>query len=268
MELSWYFPSRLEEVPPLLAEPDVLIHAGGTGLLTRNLTATRGLMDTGRLPLFFFTCSQNRFELGSALTYDQSVKELSRCRPDHVLVQALSGAACNPLRHRITLGGSLAAAPLWSDLIGPLLALEADLVVTGRSEGVFSLERYLKDKDLRSGSLITAIRFTDSGWIGGYHRETLTAFDYPAFTLTVLLRREHEVVADLRLVLTGTTERARRLRGLEQTLTGGVCAELPDRELRLPEDVRFTARKLGSPAYLRAMAELVLKRALTRLLRS
>jgi CO/xanthine dehydrogenase FAD-binding subunit len=268
MKLTWYYPSRLEEVPQLLKGPNVLIHGGGTGLLTRNLSATRGLVDTGRLPLFGFKSDRTRFELGSALTYDQTVKELCRRRPRHLLVQALSQAASNPLRHRITLGGSVAAAPLWSDLIGPLLALEADLVLIGGSEGVFALERYLEDRELKKQSLITAIHFSDPGWIAGYHRETLTHFDYPAFTLTVLLRREADRIADLRLVLTGTTTRSCRLRGLEKKLTGAAPADLGAGEPRLPAEVRFAAKKLGSPDYLRALAELALKRTLGRLLRS
>jgi CO/xanthine dehydrogenase FAD-binding subunit len=227
MELTWYFPTRLEEVPALLARPGVLVHAGGTALLARNLTSVRGLLDTGHLPLRFF-------------------------------------------RHRqdIFLGGSLAAAPLWSDLIGPLLALEAELVLIGGSEGAFPLERYLGDKELGKNSLITTIRFQDPGWAGCYHRETLTAFDYPAFTLTCLLRREGERVRDLRLALTGTTARAQRLRGLEETLAGTTAAKLASQRPRLPQELRFAARKLGAPDYLRALAELALARALARLLES
>jgi CO/xanthine dehydrogenase FAD-binding subunit len=268
MELTWYFPTRLEEVPALLARPGVLVHAGGTALLARNLTSVRGLLDTGHLPLRFFRHRQDIFELGAALTYDQAAGELGRRNPDHVLTQALSRAASNPLRHRITLGGSLAAAPLWSDLIGPLLALEAELVLIGGSEGAFPLERYLGDKELGKNSLITTIRFQDPGWAGCYHRETLTAFDYPAFTLTCLLRREGERVRDLRLALTGTTARAQRLRGLEETLAGTTAAKLASQRPRLPQELRFAARKLGAPDYLRALAELALARALARLLES
>jgi CO/xanthine dehydrogenase FAD-binding subunit len=268
MELTWYYPSRLEEVPALLDQPGVLLHGGGTALLTRSLAAVRGLIDVGRLPLFGFQSRQGRFELGSALTYDQTVREIRKLRPDHVLVQALSRAASNPLRHRITLGGSLAAAPLWSDLIGPLLALEAELVLIGRSEGVFPVERWLAERDLRKGSLITAVRFDDPGWSAGYHRETLTTFDYPAFTVTCLLRLKEGRISASRLALTGGKARALRLRGLENELAGSAAADFAPEKLRLPEEVRFAANKLGSPEYLRAQAELALQRVTARLLRS
>ena len=59
-----------------------------------------------------------------------------------MLVKALKNTATTPLRNRITVGKRL-LSPLWSNLMGPLLALDAEVEVVGKLNGTHKYEDLL-----------------------------------------------------------------------------------------------------------------------------
>ena len=284
MKLQWYFPEDLKEVPKLLQRDGVQLHAGGTGLLRTNLGHFSGLVDIGRLGLKYIREQNGRVVLGAGCTYadaadwfgapgrnpdwDHGRHPDSAHGRDHgrdgILGRSLGLAASTPLRNRISLGGGLAMAPFWSDLVGPLLALEAEINLLGRDPLLLS-EYLLKRKELKR-LLITSIQFNAEPWQCYYFRQTRTRVDYPAFTLSILLKAGAGSVQDVRIVFTGAAAKFVRCLELEEAIRGKAPGGLDPDKLAAGLDIQFPQRISFSPEYLRHRAALQLKRGLKALL--
>ena len=259
-DIEWYFPESIEEAATLLAQGRVAAHGGGTSLLRGASKQAGGLIELSRLPLSYFEEEQGQFRFGAGRTYAEVVSNLTALDPAHILVQSLGRAASTPLRNRITLGVSVALFPVWSDLMGPLLALDAAVELTGTNRGTYPLERYQKDRGLRRNSLITSVRFERKHWRAWYHRETRTHFDYPAFTITIL--SDKEPAGDLRILVTGNTGKYARLLMLEQAVgERGIEAVLRSDWTGYVE-LDFARKRLGNAAYIKHLALVGLERGL------
>jgi CO/xanthine dehydrogenase FAD-binding subunit len=268
-EIQWYFPNELDEVPEILAQEGVIPHSGGTGILWGGMTRIRGLMDVSRLELKFCRIQDGTIDLGAALSYGETAAALAES--GHLLSRTLCAAATEPLRNRISLGGSISMFPYWSDLMGPLLAHEAELSLAGATSGTRALGEYLQNRDLRKNTLITSIRLPDLPWEGAYYRHTRTPTDRPAFSITVLLKHSAKRIEEIRAVVVGCAGRYRRLTAVEKVLRG---SEVPSDPSELLEeaaeqlDIDFPARMGFSAEYLNACAAVELKRTLASALGS
>ena len=191
-DLKWYFPTSGPECLDLFND-GIQPHGGGTFLIKTALN-TEGLFDTSRVTDFKTTeFSNNEIKIGSALSYSDVSTFLEGILPDNFISAALSSAASTPLRNRITLGGSLASAPKWSDLAGPLAAADAVILFEGRSEGTAYIE-YLSDRTIRKKNLVSSVIVPEKNLSGRYYRFTLTGFDYPFFTVSVSIRAGNKTV--------------------------------------------------------------------------
>ncbi|GEM_PF-555286 len=192
-ELSWRYPQKLSEVPELLSE-GYIPHGGGTTLVKTPLVKSkvkrgRGFFDLSRLKeLKAFSLSGGTCTIGAGLTYAEVVTNISTFDINHILVKALSRAASNALRNRITIGGSIATFPVWSDLAGPLIALNSRLKLLDSSgkESTCGIEEYFKDRSIGRNKLILYAEVPASASVSYYYREVRTRFDYPLFTVSIL----------------------------------------------------------------------------------
>jgi CO/xanthine dehydrogenase FAD-binding subunit len=208
-------------------------------------------------------------DLGAFLSYSETARALADS--GHLLAETLSAAATEPLRNRITLGGSISMFPYWSDLMGPLLAHEARLSLAGKDRDTLRLEDYLQDRELRRNTLITSIRLPGPPWNGAYYRHTRTPTDRPAFSITVLVRQSAERVEESRIVVVGCSGRYRRLSEIEEVLAGARIASEPAELLEAAAErleLDFPARMGFSAEYLKACAAVELKRTLASALGS
>ncbi len=259
-EIEWYFPRTLEEVIPLLKGDGIIPHGGGTGILRTRLNRIKGLIDLSHLPLHFFQHSHDTVKIGATQTFAEVIEQLDQT---YILTKALSLSASTPLRHRITIGGSVALFPAWSDLMGPLIALEAEVTLVGKLKGTFPIAQYVTDSKLRRGTLITGIEFRNDSWISYYHHEARTHFDYPAFTITILLKKTHNKIEDIRIGIVGCVGKFKRLSNLEDAFKGRGVDEV---EVPTGMDVAFTAKKFMSPEYLKHLAGVYVKKGLQTVL--
>lgn len=267
-EIQWYFPEQLEELPPLLKKEGVMPHGGGTGILRKaDPQQVGGLIDLSRLPLRYVEIAGESIAIGATATYADVANHLAKSDPGHILVKALGSAASTPLRNRITIGGSVAYFPMWSDLMGPLVALDARVRLAGKHEGSYPVTEYIQNRHLRKGTLITAITFDQSDWRSYYHRETRTRFDYPAFTITLLLQQSAQRMDDIRIVITGNSSRFKRLTELEEYCRGRKVADVLAEGIGSRIELQFPPKKLGSPDYITYLAGLQLERGLETLLK-
>jgi CO/xanthine dehydrogenase FAD-binding subunit len=252
-ELAWHFPDTLQEAVGLLSRPDVHAHGGGTGILRGSLARFRGLVGLRGLGLEGIRRDGGMIRVGASSTYAALARWMAGAEPGHILAQSLGGAATTPLRNRITIGGSISMFPIWSDLMGPLLALDAEVTLAGPRAGTWPLAQYVRARELRQGSLITEVAWRAQAHRAAYYRHVRTRVDHPAFTITVLAPRGGAAGSGaeaMRIVVTGCTGRFVLL----DPRTGPAALS----------EVAFPARMGFSPAYLRHCAEVELGRAVAR----
>lgn len=271
-EITWYFPSTLEEVPELLKKDRVFVHGGGTALLRSNLAGVGGLIDLKALPLNYCREREGLIEIGAGCTYSQIIEVLQKIDSHNILIYALTGAASTPLRNRITLGGSIAFFPVWSDLMGPLLALEAEVTLIGSNKGSFPLVEYLRKREIRKRSLITGISFKKRKLNSYYFRQSRTRFDYSAFSISILVKKSASpstsTIEEPVIVIVGCRNKFTRLSSLEDSLKGSNPADVQLKDIAGSLEVEFAAKKNYSPDYLKHLAAVELERAFKAVLRS
>ena len=181
--IKWFFPKTLRDAEKLLHN-GYRPHAGGTFLVKTGLSIS-GLFDLTLINEFHvMEDSVKNISIGSAVTYAEAASYIETLSPGNIFTDSLDSAAATPLRNRITLGGSIFSSPKWSDLIGPLIACDVGIELTGEKSPVEIID-YLDDSNLRKSSLIKNILIPKSNINGGYYRFTLTGFDYPFFTISV-----------------------------------------------------------------------------------
>ncbi len=265
--LQWHFPTTLEEAAELVTREGVAPHGGGTGLLRGSLKGLKGLVALHRLPLKTFEYTPQQVRLGALLTFSETVRALRLHEPRGLLVQALGASSTELLRNRITLGGSVAMAPPWSDLLAPLLALQAEVVLRGGISETWPLARYLATPEIHRHTLITEIRYRPYAGRAFFYRAVRTRNDLPAFTLALLLRLQEGRIRDPRVVLFGTRQKGTVAHEVMEALEGQpVDTVEPDRvAARLQVDFH-PHRRMGSPEYQVHLARTALARGLRQLL--
>jgi CO/xanthine dehydrogenase FAD-binding subunit len=283
-ELVWHFPTDLAEAVSLLQEPGAAPHAGGTGLLRSGVSNLAHLIDLHHLPLRYFTVNGAivnsttvngsivngpTLEMGAMLTFAACVEQMRPIDPGSILIQSLGCAASTPLRNRITIGGSVVMAPSWSSLTGPLLALDAEVVLWGDGDIVCPFVQFLEDRTIRKGKLVKAVRFPQGEWQASYFRAAVTRFDYAAFTLTTLVKKSaRQAIEDARFVVTGNKGRYQRLVEVEQALIGREPGDLEEpSKVAANVQMEFAQKTIGGPEYVRHLFGVELERAVERALR-
>ncbi len=266
-EIQWYFPSSIAESEEMLKIPKTIPHGGGTAIIRSGMGRIEGLIDLGRLGMDQFAEGDGSVQIGATMAFSDVAEHMEALDRGNILSRALSRAASTPLRNRITVGGSISHFPAWSDLMGPLFALDASVSVVGNQRGTFRVLEYATNPELRKRTLITGVAVDTHFWHSYYHRETRTSFDYPAFTVTILLREENDRIEDIRVVIVGCTGKFKRFFKIEDALRGKRCTTVPVEGIGRDLDIKFTRKKFMSTEYLRHLAGVRLERGIARVLR-
>ncbi len=261
-ELKWFYPESLDAVQKLLDNEGVVPHGGGTGLLLGNVRKYKGLIDLRFLPLANVRENGDSVEIGATVSYAKAARELEKILPGNIITKSLSAAASTPLRNRITIGGSLIMAPIWSDLIGPLVALEATVSLIGRNKGRYPVEEFLANPKFRAKSLLTGVEFPKESWETLHYRAVRTAFDYPMFTLTILAKRNAAAFDDIRIVFTGNSGKFKRLREIENDMRGKNTREIDIKEMVGKLKIKFPPKRQATSEYVGHLGRIQLERAL------
>jgi aerobic carbon-monoxide dehydrogenase medium subunit len=186
-----------------------------------------------------------------------------------VIVRTMRRLSNVRVRNVATIGGNLAHGDPHMDLPPVLMALDASIAVTGRAG-----ERVLKVEDLFAGyyetvlardEIITELRIPPQGPRRAAYLKCTTgsADDWPALGVAVSLQADGKVLRAPRLVVSAATEKAIRLKGAEEILSGatiddGVLGRAGDAaadEAETISDVR------GSAAYKRELLRVYVRRA-------
>ena len=238
--LEWFFPHKVEEAVKLIEQQGVILHGGGTRILKTSPKSIKGLVDLGKLNLNYIHHAENHFSIGSASTYADVIRYSVKTKKLLILAKALSEAASTPLRNRITIGGSLKDFPIWSSLYAPLLALNAQIEIADKHDKIISLEEYLDSGMIKTKHLIKRIIVDDIPNIfGGVKRFSLIRFEYPLFTIAVVLQVKQKTVSEARIFITGVKGRHKHCKRTEHFLL----------EKELTDDIIQQAAKHFTPKF-------------------
>jgi aerobic carbon-monoxide dehydrogenase medium subunit len=190
-----------------LAAPSVIIDLGGIAEL-------RGIREDG-----------DRIMVGAMTPYYDILRDDLVKEHVNLLAQATETVADNQVRHRGTLGGSLAHADPACDLGAVALALEAELVIAGASgTRTVTAQDFFVDyftTAIGEGEILTEIRFPKyTGWASHYEKFNRTAQAWSMCAVAAALKIDGGTISEARVGLTNMGTTPIRAVGVEQALVG------------------------------------------------
>jgi carbon-monoxide dehydrogenase medium subunit len=255
----------IEHAVALLAEhgDDAKLLAGGHSLLPLmklRLATPSVLVDVGRLTeLSYVRDAGDEIAVGG-LTRHHDVEHDALLQQHVPLMSAAAGEVGDPqVRHRGTLGGSLAHGDPASDLPAVVLALRGSIVVCGPGgERVIAADDFFRDfleTALAPDELITEVRLPktgDAGW--GFEKFNRRAQDWAIVGVAAVVDG-----SSARIALTGVGSRPVRAEAAERAFTGSNAAEAAE---QAAEGLSPPADIAGSPDYRRHLVRVLTRRAL------
>lgn len=190
-----------------LAAPSVVIDLGGIAEL-------RGIREDG-----------DRIAIGAMTTYHDILRDDLVKQHLTLLAQATATVADNQVRHRGTIGGSLAHADPAGDLGALALALDAEMVIAGPSgTRTVPAAEFFQDyftTAIGDGEVLTEIRFPKyTGWGSHYEKFNRTAQAWSMCAVAAAIRVDGGTIAEARVGLTNMGTTPIRATGVEQALVG------------------------------------------------
>jgi aerobic carbon-monoxide dehydrogenase medium subunit len=242
---------------------DAKLLAGGHSLLPLmrvRLAAPSMLVDIGRLRDLSYVRDGGDHVAVGALTTHEELHFDELLRSECAILSHTAGEIGDPqVRHRGTIGGSVAHADPASDLPTVLLALDAELVVHGpsgdRTVPAGGFWKGLFESDLGPQDLLTEIRVpkVSGGW--SYQKFNPRAQDWAIVGVAAVARN-----GGTSLALTNMGETPVRASAVEQALAGGAgpadAAEQTLEGTNAPNDA------LASSEYREALAKVLTRRAI------
>jgi carbon-monoxide dehydrogenase medium subunit len=242
---------------------DAKLLAGGHSLLPLmrvRLAAPSMLVDIGRLRDLSYVRDGGDHVAVGALTTHEELHFDELLRSECAILSHTAGEIGDPqVRHRGTIGGSVAHADPASDLPTVLLALDAELVVHGpggdRTVPAAGFWKGLFESDLGPQDLLTEIRVpkVSGGW--SYQKFNPRAQDWAIVGVAAVARNGGTSVA-----LTNMGETPVRASAVEQALAGGAgpadAAEQALEGTNAPNDA------LASAEYRQHLAKVLTRRAI------
>jgi carbon-monoxide dehydrogenase medium subunit len=270
-------PASLDEAVRALADggDDAKVIAGGQSLmplLRLRLAYPELLVDIGAIDeLAGITDAGDALLIGARTTHYQVVHDPLVREHCGLLAEATATVADPAVRHRGTLGGSLAHGDPAGDLPAVILALDGVLVVRGPggqrevSAGDFFVD-YLTTA-LEPGEILTGVRVPKLGQGWGYRYEKFhrTAQAWATVGVAALARRANGQVAEARIGLTNMGAVPVRATAAESAVAGAdasaaaiaAAAAVADEGTQPPADLH------GAPDYRRHLARVLTGRALS-----
>ncbi|GAA2969055.1 FAD binding domain-containing protein [Actinokineospora diospyrosa] len=224
-------PSTVDEAVRALADAgdDAKVIAGGQSLipvLRMRLAAPTTLVDIGRIPeLRGIRDDGDALVIGSTTTHYE-VQRDPAVRDHALLLKVATDTVADPqVRHRGTFGGAIAHADPAGDLLAPVLALEAELVLHGlEGERTVAASDFFVDyftTALRQDEILVAVRVPKhTGWGAHYEKFNRVAQAWSIVAVAAAVRTEGGVIAEARVGLTNMSSVPVRARAVEEALVG------------------------------------------------
>jgi aerobic carbon-monoxide dehydrogenase medium subunit len=262
----------VDEALELLGRDDAKLLAGGHSLLPLmklRLAQPALLVDIGRIEeLSYVRDAGEQLAIG-ALTRHHDVANDPLVQEHCPIVSYAAGLIGDPqVRHRGTIGGSVAHGDPASDLPTVLLALDAELAVRGpggeTAVPAADFFRGLFETALGPQDMLTEIRIPKLGsWTGwSYLKFNRRAQDWATVGVAALVRRDNGTVEQASVALTNMGLTPLRATAVEDALAGSsaddaaAAAEKADEGASPPSDTNASAD------YRRELSRVLTRRAL------
>ena len=224
-------PSTVDEAVQALASAgeDAKVLAGGQSLLPvlrMRLAAPTTLIDLGRVAELRGVREDGDTLVIGAMTTHYDVQRDALVASHAALLKEATDTVADPqIRHRGTLGGAIAHADPAGDLLAPVLALDASLVVAGpsgrRTVPAADFFRDLFTTALAPDELLVEIRIPKhTGWRAHYEKFNRVAQAWSMVAVAVTVRTEAGVIEEARVALTNMGSTPVRASGVEAALVG------------------------------------------------
>ena len=264
----------LEEAVSLLAgNEDAKLLAGGHSLLPLmrlRLARPSLLVDIGglRRQLSFIRDEDGWIVVG-AMTRHHELTTSPVLRHRLPLLAHAAGMVGDPqVRHRGTIGGSLAHADPAGDLPAALVALDGVVVARGpggqREIPAARLFSGFLETDLRPDEVLVDVRVPTPamghGW--AYIKFNRRARDWATVAVAAVVERSGEAVSRVAVGLANMGQTPLRARGVEEALTGGGPDAVPDAAERAADGTAPVDDLAASADFRRHLARVLTRRAL------
>jgi probable selenate reductase FAD-binding subunit len=272
---DYYRPATIEQALTLLGEPyPVVPLAGGTELLGRRDTSTQAVVDLQDLGLDYITAQADGLHIG-AMTRLQSLATggAITAAMGEFIARAIRFSAAYTERCAATIGGAVAIAAPWNDLLPALLVVDAEVMLRAAgSPSRVALATLLgaREKYLPRGTLITEVLLPAQSreLRYAYRRVSRTPADRATLGVAVRAALEGSRAHVVRVALAGAAHHVFRLTVVESMLEG--------QDVSRPEVVASAERiaagavsppsdHIASSAYRREMVGTLLRRTLADL---
>ena len=248
--------------------------AGGHSLvplMKLRLSEPGKLIDIARIPMLSGIREKDgKVEVGSTTTHHavESSELLKRLAP--VVAEAAAEIGDPQVRNRGTIGGSLAHSDPAADMPAVMVALDADIHLTGaggwRSVKAADFFQGLFTVDLKEDEVIVGVQFAPVQ-AAGYAKLHQRASHYAIVGVAAALQVSGGTIQSARVAITGASTHAQRMPEVEAALVGK-----PLNAATLAAAAAGAGTNLGdinsdihaSEAYRRAMVKVFTKRALEK----
>ncbi|MGW2563545.1 FAD binding domain-containing protein [Streptomyces sp. NPDC001514] len=266
-------PETVDEAVRALADAgeEAKVLAGGQSLLPMlrlRLAFPELVVDVGRIAeLRGVREDQDALVIGAMTTHHDVIADPLVRRHAGLLAAATETVADPAIRHRGTLGGSLAHADPAGDLPAVVLALDGELVAAGpQGRRTIPAREFFTDylqTALRPDELLVEIRVPKTdGWGFHYEKFHLIAQSWAVVGVAALVRGDDGRIAEARIGLTNMGATPLRAAATEAALAG---AEGPDAIARAAESAAEgthpTSDLSASPDYREHLARVLTRRA-------
>ena len=265
-------PASLEEAWQALREAGASARPIGGGVdlalfVPREVTT---LVDVSALSSECSEQADGGLEIGAGVT----LTELAECdgAADYlggIVVEVLRKVASPLLRNLATVGGTLASAHPWSDVIPTFIALGAEVELYEGETRTMALEDLVADRAAAAGALISGVRLPAPAEKAGvaFEKFIRTGFDVGMLNCACYVAFEDGCCSAARVVLGGTPDMAKRVGEVEDRLVGQALDERTINEAakRASEAVPARDDQRASGEYRRILAAAGVRRCLTRI---
>ncbi|MFF4568021.1 FAD binding domain-containing protein [Streptomyces sp. NPDC001410] len=266
-------PTSVDEAVRALADAgeEAKVLAGGQSLLPLlrlRLAFPELVVDVGRIPeLRGVREDGDTLVIGALTTHHEVIRDPLVRRHAGLLAEATATVADPAVRHRGTLGGSLAHADPAGDLPAVLLAMDGEMVVAGpNGRRTIPARDFFVDylqSALAPDELLVEVRVPKAdGW--GFHYEKFhrVAQAWAIVGVAALVRRDDGRIAEARIGLTNMGATPLRATAAEEALSGADGPEAVARAAEAAaEGTRPSQDLSASPEYREHLARVLTRRA-------
>lgn len=176
-------PKTLEEAGAALESSRNATIIGGGAFLRLGKKSITSAIDLGGLGLDIISEDNSHFILGAMCTFGDLERSLALHNGcDGLFRKALLDVVGVQFRNTVTVGGTVFSRYGFSDLIPPLLALEAQVLLN--RQGPMTLEQFLKQKKVGK-DILTHVKIPKGCRAASYQSVRLSTGDYAVLNLSL-----------------------------------------------------------------------------------